>query len=330
MLKIKDIANTNEVITIALVVLNATARETKAKKPYLQLELFDGFETINGNYWDWVSGKVPEINTILNVTAQVSTWMGTKQLNIKALNINNEMQISDFAPESGYNIDEIYDEALKATEEVSDTFLQSLAKALLTTLSSKWKKIPGAKQVHHAFVGGTLVHSLSVAKIAKAISSAIPQSNDDLCFVGGLLHDLGKLYSYKLNGISIDMTITGQLYDHTFMGAEFVGNFVDNNFFDMDEQDEQKVRLLRHIILSHHGELEYGAAVPPQCIEAHIVHSADNIDASVQQVIEHSRKVGEAMWTDRIYTLGNKPHLTPRYVEAIFSKEKIESSSAVS
>lgn len=317
-MKIKDLA-VGAIVTIPLVVISATARETKAKKPYLQLELYDGTDTIQGNYWDWTSGNIPDKNTILDVSGQVSEYMGVKQLNIKKLIVNTEKHLSEFEPSSGVDMAEVYKEAYALASDIRDDFLRSLTLAILEQLRNAWLTVPGAKGVHHAFVGGTLVHSLSVAKIAKAVSSQIPDSNDELCFVGGLLHDLGKLFTYELDGIIIDMTSEGKLFDHTFMGAEFISNFVDNNKLAKDQLDELKCQILRHIILAHHGSLEHGAAVPPMCIEAHIVHCADGADASTQQVIEQSRKLGKTMWTDRIWGLSNRPQLTAQYVQEVFS-----------
>lgn len=311
--KIKDL-KVGELVTLALVVLSATPRETKAKKPYLQLELFDGTDKIQGNYWDWTSGKIPEVNAILNINAQVSEYMGNKQLNIKSIKTNTELHLSDFEPNSGVNIAEVYKEAYALTSEVKDDFLRNLTLTILEQLAPQWCSIPGAKGVHHAFVGGTLVHSLSVAKIALAISRCIPESDDDLCFVGGLLHDIGKLFTYQVNGITIDMTDEGQMFDHTYLGARFVSNFADN----FKECTDDRLQLLEHIILSHHGSLEYGAPVPPMCIEAHIVHRADGVDASAQQILEQSRKLGDVKWTNRIYTLYNRPQLTPQFVSKTF------------
>lgn len=310
-----------QIITEALVVISATARETKAKKPYLQLELYDGTDTIQGNYWDWTSGKIPEKNTILDVQAQVTEYLGNKQLNIKTLNTNTTKHISEFEPKSGVDIGDTYREAISLVSSVKDDFLRSLATGILEDLHQKWCTVPGAKKVHHAFVGGTLVHSVSVAKIALAISRSIPDSNDDLCVVGGLLHDVGKLYTYRMDGITIDLTSEGILYDHTFMGAEFIGRYAME--MPLHEEDSVstnvrgKLELLRHIILSHHGLLEFGAAVPPMCIEAHIVHHADSVDAAVQQILEASRKVNDTKFTDKIYTLANRPQITPQYVEDV-------------
>lgn len=315
MLKISDLA-IGQIATITLVVISATARETKAKKPYLQMEFYDGVDTISGNYWDWSGKAIPPKNMIMDVSGQVTEYMGIKQLNVKSLKENTERHLSEFAPESGVDLAEVYKDAYEKAICIEDDFLRNVAVNALEQLQPYWLKVPGAKGIHHAFIGGTLIHSLSVANIATAISSQIPDSNDELCFVGGLLHDIGKLFTYEVNGLTIDMTTEGMLYDHTYIGANFISNFAEQ--FTSNEQDERKHAILVHIILSHHGKLEYGAAVPPACIEAHIVHSADGVDAATQQVIEQSRKHGEVEWTDRIYTLGNRPHLTTQFVDAVF------------
>ena len=205
--------------------------------------------------------------------------------------------------------------------EVKDDTLREIALAALQELQELWITVPGAKQVHHAYVGGTLVHSYSVAKLAGAMANAVC-ANWDLAVVGGMLHDIGKLFTYKVNGVSIDMTSNGMLYEHIFMGAEFIGNFAETHVDVEDPYVYAKVRLLRHIILSHHGGLEYGSPVTPQCIEAYIVHHADNLDATIEQIRTAGEKAGESRWSDRIYTLNNRPHLTPLYVNEAFASHE--------
>lgn len=305
---------------ITLVVKSATARETRNKKPYLFIEFFDGVDTISGNYWDWTSGNIPEVNSILDVKAQVTEYLGKKQLTIKGLTKNTTCHISEFAPSSGRNLSDVYKEAYELISDVNDDMLRGLALGLLEDLRQQWLTVPGAVGVHHAYAGGTLVHSVSVAKIAKAIARQVPEASVDLCVIGGMLHDLGKLFTYRMNGVNISMTDDGQLYEHIFMGAEFVGNYAEDHVDADDYANMKKMQLLRHIILSHHGALEYGSPVFPQCIEAFIVNHADSIDASVEQIRSAARKVPcNIKWTERIYTLNNRAQLTPDYVQYIMN-----------
>ncbi len=312
-MKIKELV-TNEVVEITLVVMSATAKETKSKKPYLSLELYDGTDIISANYWDWMTGNIPAVNAILDIKAQVTEWQGIKQLNVRGMKTNTTLQLADFAPTSEYNIADTYKEAYTLMSEVKDDTLRTIALAALEELRPMWITVPGAISVHHNYIGGTLIHSCSVAKIAKAIAEITQGANVDLAVVGGMLHDLGKLFTYTVNGVKIDLTANGRLYEHIFMGAEFLGNFADNHVNTDDPYVYGKVRLLRHIILSHHGELEYGSPVNPQCIEAYIVHYADAIDATNEQIRVATKNAGDnTNWTDRLWTLHNRAHLTHKY-----------------
>lgn len=305
----------NEIVDIALVVTSTSARETKAKKPYLVLELFDGTDRITANYWDWTTGKVPAVNTILDINAQVTEWQGTKQLNVKTMQTNTTLQLADFAPNSEFDIAETYKNAYSLMSDVKDETLRTLALAVLEEMRTMWITVPGAVSVHHNYIGGTLIHSYSVAVKANALAEVTEGANVDLATVGGMLHDLGKLFTYKVDGVSVDRTANGRLYEHIFMGAEFIGNFADTHVNTDDPYVYGKVRLLRHIILSHHGEREYGSPVTPQCIEAYIVNCADNIDATNEQIRVATKNCSDtSIWTDKLWPLNNHPHLTHKYV----------------
>jgi len=321
-MKIKDL-ELNQLETITLAVKSATARETRAKKPYLFLEFYDGTDTICGNYWDWAGANIPPKNAILDVKAQVAEWKGAKQLNIKGMSTNKTMQLSDFAPTSTLDVGKIYKDAYALMSSVTDEFLRSLAMSLLEEMMEAWLTVPGAKGIHHAYKGGTLIHSYSVACIAKAMAMQIPGANVDLCTVGGMLHDIGKLYTYSLDGVTIDMTDEGMLYDHLFMGAEFIGNYADSHY-NLTEESSAKIEMLRHILLSHHGRHEYGAVVNPLSIEAHIVYHADAVDVEAEEVRESSAKVGNVKWTERIWALENRPHLTTQYVRGLMKHPSAE------
>lgn len=323
-MKISDLV-IGQTYDLTLVVKSASARETKAKKPYLALEFFDGTDIITGNYWDWTSGNVPAVNSIVDINAQVGEWAGAKQLTVKAMKANTTKHLAEFAPTSTVDIAATYNKAYSMACAIKDDALRDLTLSILDKLQDAWLTVPGAVSVHHAYIGGTLIHSVSVASIAAAIASEVPEANMDLCVAGGLLHDIGKLYTYKLNGVSIEMTDIGKLYDHIFIGAEFVGNFAEELGLNNDYQNACKIGMLRHIILSHHGSLEYGSPVYPASIEAHIVHAADGVDAITEQIRVASRKVSDNVkWTDRLYTLNNKNQLTPAYVNYVMNYVEAE------
>lgn len=321
-MKIKEL-ELNQIYTVPLAVKAVNVRETKAKKSYLAMEFFDGTDTIMGNYWDWNGVNIPSVNAVLDVRAQVTEWQGTKQLNIKGMTTNTEIPLSSFMPSSGVDISDVYKKAYSLVSDVADDFLRNLAQSILEELQPLWITMPGARSIHHAYTAGTLVHSYSVACIAKRIAQCVPGADQSLCIVGGMLHDLGKLFTYHTNGLTIEMTSGGMLYDHTVIGAEVVGNFAEEKIVSSPDKYplyERKLEMLRHIILSHHGLLEHGAVVTPASLEAHIVHHADSIDATAEQIRVQSAKAGNEMWTERIWTLGNKPCISTEYIKELMKQ----------
>lgn len=318
-MKIKDL-NVSSTFTVPLVVISVSARETKSKKPYLQMELFDGTDKIQANYWDWRGLSIPKKNTIVDVTGQLTEYMGKPQINVKGLKVNAERHLSEFTPSSDVNIGEVYMEAYEMVSDIDDDFYRSIGLSIFEELKGLWITAPGASSIHHAYTAGTLIHCLSTAKIAQALSKEIEGANTTLATIGGMLHDVGKLFGYRINGIVCEMTDEGKLYEHSFIGAQFITNFAEEKKLLDDENNERKLQLLVHIILSHHGKREYGAAVPPASIEAHIVHHADMLDASTEQIRVESNKLGNSKFTERIWTLDNVPHLTTQYVDAVMNK----------
>ena len=330
MIKIREM-ELNNTGTTALVVASVSARKTRRGSDYLTLELFDGSDKITGNYWNWRGNNIPALKTILDIEYTVTEYNGNKQLNISAMHSNNKLTLDEFMPnlENGGSIEKVFDEALRLVEQLNDMYLLAICEAALKNYRHLWLHVPGAKSVHHAFMGGTLVHCLSTAKIARSIAENIDIANIDLVTAGALLHDIGKLKAYEITGVVIDMTDTGLLFDHLYLGAKMLQD-IANSVCPIDELNEAQIfRLeqLQHIILSHHGEKEYGAVINPATVEAHIVYQADTIDAEMQMLREAAKK-SSGKWTDKIWTLHNVPHIRPQFTERMMSFETTRSETS--
>ena len=319
--KIKEAA-VGDLVTIPLVIKSVDTRETKAKKPYLSMELFDGKDSISGNYWDWQGSNIPERNKVYDFGCQVSEWMGNKQLSIKSIKANTTCHLSEFIPASDYDIGDTYKTLYVELEEIKNEELRTICLGILEDLKSSWTIVPGAKVVHHAYTGGTLVHTCSVVKIAKALAQSIEHANVDLTVAGAFLHDVGKLFTYKIEGVTIDLTSDGLLFDHTFISANFVMNYADGVIDTNNPAKENTVKLLCHVILAHHGKLEHGAPVSPSCIEAHIVHHADALDVAAE-LIREAGNATENTWTDRIWALENRPAINHKHIAAHINKAEL-------
>lgn len=319
-LKIADmeIGNTYE---SALAVVSASSRTTRAGKPYLVMDLFDGIDKIVCNYWDWSGDSMPQVNTVYNFKVECSEYMGKKQLTCRKVKVNSTDNIEDFMPTGGADLTRVYQDFYAMIVDLEDDFYRELGLALCERLQGLLVHAPGALSVHHAYMGGTLVHSLSVGKLSKTMAEQIDGAWVDLATIGGLLHDIGKLFTYNLDGLNISYTEDGQLLEHVFIGANLVDNTAEA--FIKDEFDEIKVRLLLHVILSHHQKLEYGSPVTPRCIEAWIVSHCDALDATCESIRAAASKVGNVRFTDKIWSAGNVPHYTPQAIAALKNKKHI-------
>lgn len=305
---------------VPLVVTAATERKTRAGKPYLNMTLYDGIDSIQCNYWDWSSGSMPKTNTVYTFKVECGEYMGKKQLTCKSVHANTTEMLEDFMPQGSVDVAKAYMDFYAMCGDIKDDFYRTISLHLAEELKEHWLHIPGAVSVHHNFMGGTLVHSLSVAKIATAMAKEIDGAWVDLVCCGALLHDIGKLFTYQIEGVSISYTDDGQLLDHLFIGAEFVGNLCGQ--FVHNEMDELKLQLLRHIILSHHGKKEFGSTVTPKTMEAWIVHFADNMDATAECIRQESRKAGDrAKWSDKVWSAENQPHFTIQAIAALSKKQ---------
>lgn len=310
MIKIAEM-NVGMTGTTCLVVSAVSARKTKRGNDYLNLEFFDGTDKITANYWDWSGLNMPAINAILDVDFQVTEYAGTKQLTVNALRSNKALSLAEFTPKADVDLELTYKDAYALASDIKDETLRGICLDCLEKHQSAWLVVPGAKTVHHAFMGGTLVHSLSVARLAKAMALQIPAANVDLATAGGLLHDIGKLFTYSINGVVIDMTDYGRMYEHLYIGARMIEEAAK------PYKNRAMTDLLTHIILSHHGTREHGAIVPPCLIEAHIVYHADAVDAAAQMVVEASKKPGPDMWTERVWGLENMPQIRPEKIQEV-------------
>lgn len=308
------------------VIVQSSIRKTKAGKPYLAGEVLDGETKISFNAWDF-RGEEPFMpNDVVHIVGSMGEYLGNKQLNVTSISVDKSVSISRFRNTGGYNIDAYYTKAEELIAAIDNELLSVLGHNLLEQLKQGWKECPSATGVHHAFSGGNLVHAVQVALLASSISETYNCNldgltiNQDLVVFCGLFHDIGKLWGYKMNGVVPEMTDEGQLMEHIFMGAQMVDNFAENSGLVNTEKDENTMEIVKHIILSHHGRLEYGSPVTPQCIEALVVSAADGISAKCETIYEAScTKSLNDKWTEKLWGIDNRKCLTLNWVNSVMS-----------
>lgn len=268
---------------------------TKTGKAYENLIFQDKTGTIDSKIWDPNSGGIDDFAAMdyVDIVADVSMFQGQPQLNIKRARKAREGEYNpvDYLPVSSKDINEMYQELLGFVAKVKNPYLSQLLKSLFVEdkdFVKAFKFSSAAKTVHHGFVGGLLEHTLSVTKLCDYYINYYPMINGDLLYTAAMCHDIGKVYELSAFPAN-DYTDEGQLLGHIMIGAEMVGDRIRQiPGFPVKLGNE-----LKHCILAHHGELEYGSPKKPALLEAIALNFADNTDAHMQTMIEALKAAGE-------------------------------------
>lgn len=265
-----------------------TSAITKNGKPYDNVILQDKTGIIDAKIWEPHSSGIMEFDAMdyVDISGEVVTYNGGLQLNIRSLRKASEGEYlpSDYLPCSTKDMDVMMRELLEMIDHVKNPHLNRLLKAFFVedeAFVKEFKMHSAAKSIHHSFIGGLLEHTLSVTKLCYFYAKQYPLLNRDLLLTAAMFHDIGKVY--ELSGFpQNDYTDEGQLIGHIIVGYEILGKKIDT----MEGFPEKLARELKHCILAHHGELEYGSPKKPALAEAFALNMADNMDAKMETLTE--------------------------------------------
>ncbi|MDD5168220.1 MAG: HD domain-containing protein [Syntrophales bacterium] len=268
--------------------------------PYLNLRLKDKTGELDGKVWDNVAEleKVFKKGDIVYLQSRAVSYKNIIQLSVLgARRVDlSEIDLADYFPAAQGDVDEMYNALMDFAQKVKNPPLRKLLDAFFKDekISALFKRAPAAKGFHHSYIGGLLEHTLSVTRLLDHAISHYQGLNADLILTGGILHDIGKLYEFSYDGL-VDYTNEGRLIGHIVMGVEMV----DAKIAAIEEFPGNLAMELRHILLSHHGVLEFGSPKRPKTLEALIVHQMDDLDAKVNAFREHIKDANEneSDWT---------------------------------
>ncbi len=257
---------------------------TKAGKSYDSLTLQDRTGTIDAKIWDPGSPGIEDFDELdyVDVTGNVTSFQGHLQLNVRRARRcrAGEYDPAQYLPVSRRNNDEMFAELLALIDSVGQAQLHSLLNAFFrgdAAFAKAFRASSAAKAVHHSFVGGLLEHTLGVAKLCDYLAGAYPILNRDLLLSAAMLHDIGKTRELSLFPQN-DYTEDGQLVGHIVIGVEMI----DKKLEEIPDFPKLLAAELRHCILAHHGEYEFGSPKKPALIEAAALNFADNTDAKLE------------------------------------------------
>ena len=294
---IKDYKDGDRVFDIYLCKHKLSAM-TKNGKPYETVILQDKTGTVDGKIWDPNSAGIADFDTLdyIEVYGEVTSFQGALQVNVKRIRKcqEDEFDPADYLPVSKYPIEGMYQELLGYINKVENKYLKELLNSFFvedTEFINAFKKSSAAKTVHHGFVGGLLQHTLSVVKLCDYYCTAYERLNKDLLITAAICHDIGKIKEISPFPQN-DYTDAGQFLGHIVIGTEMVGEKIRHiQGFPAILEGE-----LKHCILAHHGEYEFGSPKKPAIMEAVALNFADNTDAKMQTFTELLDNTTETGW----------------------------------
>ena len=277
--------SSNDLIDDFFLVEEKKILQTKDGKNYLLLTIKDRTGNIDAKKWNIENDKFDDINSgdIVAIKGRAERFNNNIQIIIDKIEKLEFKQkyLEYLIPRTKKNISELIIQLENYFERINDTFLKKLIKKTIFSKDffEKFKLAPAASNFHHAYQGGLLEHTVSVIAISECLGRIYNVQNMDILITGAMLHDIGKVFEY--DPITFKRTDEGRLLGHIAIGL----NYVDKKILKIKNFPQSLGNAIKHIILSHHGEFEWGSPVQPSFLEALIVHYADNIDSKIQPII---------------------------------------------
>ena len=279
---LKDLKENERVIEHYLCKQKHTLK-TKTGKPYFSLKLQDKTAVVDAKVWE-LNSDIDEFeeNDVIKVDGLIQLYNSEPQIKINRIrkSLEGEYDPSEYVPRTEKDIDELYSQLLGYIDSVTQPHIQQLLTGIVIDnedISMAITSHSAAKNLHHSYYGGLLEHLIAVADICDFMSSRYKFINRDILIAGAILHDIAKIFELSPMP-SNSYTDDGQMLGHIYMGAELISKECDK----IEGFPHELESMLKHLILAHHGEYEFGSPKLPMTMEAFILHAADNMDAKVK------------------------------------------------
>jgi 3'-5' exoribonuclease len=329
----------NKIITSNFIVASKQIKPKKTGDPYLALTLGDRSGQLEAKMWDNVEEVLNafEQDDFLKVKGLVNKYKNRFQLTIHKLRKlgETEIEFSDYLPKTARNIDELWQVLASFVASFQNPYLRSLVEAFMSDpeIAAAYRNAPAAKTLHHAYIGGLLDHVVSLFRSCDLVCRNYSQINRDLLLTGAFLHDIGKIHELAYNR-SFSYTTRGQLLGHMIIELEML----QAKLALVPGFPPELKTLLEHLIISHHGEYEFGSPKLPMFPEALLLHYMDDLDSKMEAMrAQFEREADlESPWTSYNASLGRPllnsakflapkavPSEEPSSAEAEFESENI-------
>jgi 3'-5' exoribonuclease len=299
---------TEQTITTYFLVHEKEIRNTREGKQYLRLELGDRSGTIEARMWDQFEAVAKEFgrDDFVKVQARVEIYRNKPQLSLQQVRRAKpeEVDLADFLPHTKEDVSKLWAQLLEYTDSIANPWLKKLVNAIITdtAIAARYKRAPAAKVMHHAYLGGLLEHVIGLCALAKQVAAHYPELNADLLLTVAILHDVGKLDELCYDR-AIGYTTEGQLLGHIVMELESVSKAMDA----LEGFPANLKTVVQHLLISHHGQYEFGSPKLPMIREAMVFHYLDDLDSKMAAVrASLAADSGEEEWSTYSPALGRK------------------------
>ena len=290
---------TEQSVTTFLLVCEKEVRSTKEGKPYLRLELGDRSGTIEARMWDQIDvvSKEVEREDIVKVQGRVEIYRGKPQFSVQQMRKAKpeEIDLADFLPSTKEDVEKLFKQLLGEAESIKNPWLKQLNTSILSDpkIAPRYKRAPAAKVMHHAYLGGLLEHVVGLCGLAHQIAGHYPELDLDLLLTAAILHDVGKLDELCYDR-AIGYTSEGQLLGHIVMEIETVTNAMNK----IEGFPPALKTVVQHLLISHHGQYEFGSPKLPMIREALVFHYMDDLDSKLAAVrAALAAESGDDLWS---------------------------------
>lgn len=285
----------DEVVNEPFLLHDVVHRTTRDNRPFLLFTLRDKTGQLSGVFWDVPNyiKQWTQPGLVVLATGKINHYKDALQLNATDLNPSESADLRHFLPSSGRSREELLEDLLQKIDRLAEPWQGLVSHLLLDDqFLAHFADAPAARVLHHAYIGGLLEHSLSMATLAEQLADHYPYVNRDLLVTGALLHDMGKVSEYTTES-SFGVSEDGRLVGHIIRAIVMV----EKAAVELDFPQES-LRHLVHLIASHHGTLEFGSPTVPKTLEAILLHQIDLLDSRVQGFFDHiSSYDSDAEWT---------------------------------